>query len=77
MKKPPVAISCPKNIDRGTYIRCLLVARRITEASIGRELGLTKGHINKVLYGRKSRLVRQKIADAVGIPYEELWGDDA
>ena len=58
-------------------IKILMVEAGISQADIARKLGISNEHVYKVIHGiRSTKRVRQAISDAVGKPYEEVWGDE-
>lgn len=61
---------------RSIHIRLLLVQARISQADLARELGLRRQSINGVVNGRyRSRRIQQHIAERLGCPFAQLWGD--
>lgn len=58
--------------------KAALVERGITITSIAEELGVTVSHVAQVVRGEKeSPRVEQAVANAIGKPVEEVFGDVA
>jgi lambda repressor-like predicted transcriptional regulator len=59
-------------------IRVLMMKRGISGAEIARQLGVTRVTVNEVINLRwKSSRVRQGIAEALCVAYEDIWGKAA
>lgn len=59
-------------------IKILMIRAGITQADIGRKLGLSRAFINQVVLGhRPTKQVKQAIAEAVGKPVEDLWPEES
>lgn len=55
-------------------IKALMVLRGVKSKDIAHETGVTETWVSLVLNGRrKSPRIRKAIANAVGIPVEDLW----
>lgn len=53
-----------------------LLRQGVTMSEIGRGLGVTPNHVSKVVAGeRRSPAVEQAVAQALGLPAEEVFGD--
>lgn len=49
----------------------------ISAVAIARKAGVDRSAISHVIAGRhKSKRLRRAIADALGLPYKEVWGED-
>lgn len=49
---------------------------KIDVTALARHIGLSRTYVSLVLHGhKKSKRARKLIAEALGIPYNELWGD--
>jgi transcriptional regulator with XRE-family HTH domain len=58
-------------------IKMLLIAMGKTQTQIAEEIGVARPYINYVINGkRKTRRVREAIAQAIHQPYEQVWPDD-
>ena len=64
------------------YINALLVLHEINQSELARKIGVSQTLMNSVITGRrrgvkkKGRLVRQAVAEALGMTVEELWPHD-
>ena len=59
------------------YIQYLLRKSGKTQRDIAQGLGLTEGHVCKVLFGlRKSRIVQEAFARAIRKPVAEVFPED-
>lgn len=57
-------------------IKTLMKKFGVSQADIARRLGITRECVCQVIHGiRSTRRVRQAIADALAMPFEEVWGD--
>ena len=68
-----------KNIPRSRKIKALLALKGVSAFSIARKLGVDRSLITKVISDKtynKSPRVRAAIAEALDVPYEELWGKE-
>ncbi len=55
-------------------IKILLLRAGVTQANIGRKVGVSRSFINQIIKGqRQTKRVRMAIAKAVGRRVEELW----
>jgi transcriptional regulator with XRE-family HTH domain len=68
------------------YISALLLLHGIRQDDIAERIGVSKPLVSLVVtrkrggtkkYGPKVVLVRQAVAEAIGMPVEELWPDKA
>lgn len=72
-----------KGKEKGRYIRALLVLHNINQSELARNIGISQTLVNSVITGRrrgvkkKGRLVREAVAQALGVKVEELWPDKA
>jgi len=58
-------------------IKSLMKKLGITQVDIAKNLGIPKQNVYRVIHGERStRRIRQAIADALGVSFEELWGDE-
>lgn len=65
-----------KTHKRHLKIRILMLKKGITGGDIARMLGVTRLAVNGVIQGRwPSPRVQKAIAEALGAPYEKLWGE--
>lgn len=63
------------NLNR---IKSEMKARKITNAHIARETGVTQQWVSMVIHGHsKSPRIKKAIADRLEIPYNELWPETA
>lgn len=70
-----VGFHLPKNASRLDYVRGLLAAHRIRSREIARSLGIKDSTVSQILAGRgKSRRVQKAIAEALNMPFEDVWG---
>lgn len=59
-----------------TEIKRLLASVGVTQSSIAKELYIPKELVYKVIHGiRSTRRVREAIANKIGLPYDEVWGN--
>ena len=67
------------------YISALLMIHGVRQDEIADKVGVSRPLVSQVVtrkrggtkkHGPKIRLVRQAVADALGLPVEELWPDD-
>lgn len=50
---------------------------RVNFSALARAIGRERSYVWRVWTGRvKSRKTQELIAEALGIPYEELWGEE-
>jgi len=57
-------------------IKALMTKCGVSQADIAKRLGITREYVRKVIHGERStRRVRQAIADALRMPFEEVWGE--
>ena len=62
---------------RFTHIRMAFLARNLTFADIATRLSTNASAVTNVAKGRtNSRRIRDAIAAALGMSYEELWGPE-
>ena len=58
-------------------LKAAMKASKISNAMIARETGVSHEWVSKVINGKAdSYRIKQAIAEAVKIPYEELWLGD-
>lgn len=58
-------------------IRALLTLKGVTGAEIARRAGVDRTAVYKVIAGNSRSLrLRRMIADALDLPYEEVWGQE-
>jgi transcriptional regulator with XRE-family HTH domain len=63
------------NKRRYKKIRRLMITKGVSGAEIARQIGVTRNLINGVILGYwESPRAKQAVADALGVPYEKLWG---
>jgi len=66
-----------KSKRRAKKIQKAMIDKDLTAAGIGRAIGCTRSNVQHTIMGRsKSIRVRRAISEALGIPYEILWGED-
>lgn len=59
-----------------TNIHVLLVVRRIKQINIAKKYNFGVAEVNKVVHGRRrTRRIREAIAQELGFAVEELWKD--
>jgi len=59
------------------YIRIEMIKKDVKGAEIARRIGVNRSAISKTIDGKiKSYRLRKAIAEALGVPYEELWGEE-
>lgn len=69
--------------NKRRYINALLVLHEINQSELARQIGVSQALMNAVVTGRrrgvkkKGRLVREAVAQALGVNVEELWPDKA
>ena len=65
------------NITEKTMkIKVEMLKKRLSGADIARKAGVDRSAIYHVISGRsKSKKLRQAIADALGMSYNEVWGE--
>jgi len=57
-------------------IKGLMKKLGVSQEEIAKKLGITRVYVNRVIHGERStKRVRQAIADALRMPFEEVWGD--
>jgi len=58
-------------------IKILLINNDLDVAKLARKIKKNRSWVSQVLYGHiKGEPTRRAIAEALGVPYEELWGED-
>lgn len=58
-------------------IKIRLLRKGISVREIARRVGVTNPAISYTIHRKvKSRRLRQAIAQAIGLPYEKVWGED-
>lgn len=58
-------------------IRIALLGKGLTQAGLARDLGITKSAVSHVLAGRRrTPQIRRAIADALGMSYLQVWGEE-
>lgn len=69
--------------EKGRYVRALLVLHNINQTELAKKIGVSQPLMNAVVTGKrrgvkkKGRLVREAVAQALGVNVEELWPDKA
>jgi transcriptional regulator with XRE-family HTH domain len=59
-------------------VKVQMLKKTVTQTDIAKALGIDRSTVSGVVNGhRTSRRVQKAIADAVGVPYEKLWGKKA
>lgn len=59
-------------------IKARLILRGITMTEIARSLNVTHAAVSRVISGRDATpRIRQAVAQAIGVPVEEIWPDMA
>jgi lambda repressor-like predicted transcriptional regulator len=67
-------IKKPRYKTNANLIKSLLVLRGIKLVDLAREFGITKQYLWYVIHGRrKGERIRKKIAQFLGMQYEQLW----
>lgn len=58
-------------------IKIELLKRGISTREIARRVGVTNPAVSFVIHRKKlsSGRIRQAVADAIGMPYKEVWGE--
>lgn len=69
-----VKAKAPKNASRRHFVRGLLVSRGIPSREIARNMGVSDAAVCLTLSGQKSRRIQTAIAEALGMPFKEVWG---
>lgn len=65
------------NLEREIFIKGEFRRKHTSGARIALANGLTRQMVNWTVAGkRKSRKVRATIAEAIGMEYAELWGEE-
>lgn len=65
------------------YVSALLVLHDINQSELARQIGVSQALMNSVVTGsrrgvkKKGRLVREAVAQALGVTVEALWPDKA
>jgi len=55
-------------------IRVALLFKETSQAEIARQLGVTPGFVYQVIHRkRRNRRVREAVAEALGLPYKQIW----
>lgn len=63
--------------ERSKKIKKLMIDAEISAAEIGRRLGISRVAVIGVINGNwTSRRVQRAIAEALGVPYKELWDNN-
>ena len=83
-----ITMRTPEGKKREIEIKILMLRCGITGADIARKVGpaswgagVTRHHVSKEAIGMtisgrlKSKRLRTAIAEAVGVPYDQLWGE--
>jgi|GEM_PF-2173071 len=66
-----------KRIKNNKRIKILLINKDLDVAKLARLIGKNRSWVSQVLYGHiKGEPTRKAIAEALGVPYEELWGEE-
>ena len=65
-------------MDQYSYVRSLLVRRKIRNKDVAEQACVTASCVSRVLHNHaESRNVKQVVADLLGMKYEKLWGKAA
>jgi len=57
-------------------IKGLMKKLGVSQEEIAKKLGITRVYVNRIINGERStKRVRQAIADALRMPFEEVWGE--
>lgn len=72
-----------KGIEKGRYVRALLVLHNINQTELAKQIGVSQPLMNAVVTGKrrgvkkKGKRIREAVALALGVKVEELWPDKA
>jgi transcriptional regulator with XRE-family HTH domain len=70
-------------IKKEHYIKALLILHGVKQMDLVEKFGVSQPYISQIVKGsrkpvkKQGRLVRQAIAEALGMKVEELWPDKA
>jgi lambda repressor-like predicted transcriptional regulator len=63
-------------IDESNRVKSIMALHGLSCAQVARELNITRGGVSHIVKRKmRSYRVEKIIADRLGIPYEELWGE--
>ena len=69
--------------EKGRYVSALLVLHGINQTELAEKIGVSQPLMNAVVTGRrrgvkkKGRIVREAVAQALGVNVDELWPNKA
>lgn len=69
--------------EKGLYIKALLVLHNVNMTELAKKIGVSQPLMSAVVTGKrrgvkkKGRLVREAVAQALGVTVEELWPKEA
>lgn len=71
-------MAAPRKKWESERIKAALVRRRTRQVAIARQAGTSRSAVNGVIEGRfRSGRLRRVIADAIGVPVDRIWPDEA
>lgn len=66
-----------KNKKKALRIRGLMYLRGFTFSDVYKALGISRQYLWYIMNGkRQGGKKKQELAELLGVPYEELWGED-
>lgn len=58
-------------------IKIILLKKGLKQIDLARKFGVTPGMIHGLIAGKfESKRLKRELVNTLGIPYEELWGED-
>lgn len=70
-----IILTMMKNKERARQIKALMILKGLTNVELAKRIQVSKTWISLVIWGHaKSERVRRRIAEELGVSYEELWG---
>jgi len=64
-------------MDATKKIKVLLILKGLKVTELAREIGVHQTAISHTIHGRlKSRRIQEFLAQKLGVPYRELWGEN-